>query len=362
MRTLTRVHSPAERLALRYEAERADQAGQARFLAAVVLLRTGVTVLLPRTGAAGWWLSLLCALPGLAVWLALWGAMRLCRAATLSEAAAQLLGRWAASALGVVTALCLAWEGLACFTALVVLFTEGIGTAASPWFMALLTAAVLSACASHEGLGRGVRFLRWPVGLVLLSVLVNLAFILRADHLFPLLGEGVPTCRNAFWRGLGMGWPLVLLLHTPPVRAEGRASRHPLLPVLLGTAVLLLISLALPHELLRGRESLAESLLLAGAYLVPINRTLWLCLWMLGLGLGAAICSTEAARSALQPFGRVWAWLPGLLLLAMAATQLLGASRVQQAIGLAEPWLLAPFALAAPVLLAAALIKRRNKA
>ena len=362
MRTLTRVHSPAERLALRRQAERADQAGQARFLAAVVLLRTGVTVLLPRAGAAGWWLSLACALPGLAVVLALWGAMRLCRAATLPEAAAHLLGRWAAAALGIVTALCLAIEGLACFTTLVVLFTEGIGTAASPWFMALLTAAVLSACASQEGLQRGVRFLRWPVGLVLLCVMVNLAAMLRMDHLFPLLGEGIPTCRNAFWRGLGAGWPLVLLLHTPPVRDQGQAGHRPWAPVLLGTAMLLLISLVLPHELLRGRESLAESLLLAGSYLAPINRTLWLCLWMLGLGLGAAICGTEAARSALQPFGRSCAWLPGLLLLAMAGAQALGASRVQQTVSLAEMWLLAPFAMAAPVLLAAALIKRRKNA
>lgn len=362
MSSQAHLHSPEERIQLRCQAERADQATQGRFLAAVVLLRTGVTVLLPRCGAAGWWMTLLCALPGLATALLLWGAMRLCHAATLSEAAACLWGRWAAVALGVVAALCLTWEGLACFTALVVLFTEGVGTAASPWTMAVLTAAVLACCASQAGLRRGVRLLLWPAGLMLACVMANLVALARMDHLFPVLGPGAADCLRDAWRGLGAGWPLALLMMAPPVAPGRGAGRRPLRPIAAGGVLLLLLTLAMPHELLRGETGLASSLLLAGTYLLPIARALWLCLCMLGLGLGAAICCTEAGETALAPANRALPWLPGVLLAAFALAQLAGAATVYQAVSLVQPWLWTPFALLAPALGITALIKRRKTA
>lgn len=361
MRLQAPFPSPEERIRLCRQAERADQALEGRFLALVVLLRTGVTVLMPRFGAAGWWMTLLCALPGLATALLLWWAMRRCHAATLTEAAACLWGRWAAVTVGMTAALCLAVEGLACFTALVVLFVEGIGTAASPFIMAVLTAMVLAFCASQAGLRRGVRLLLWPAGLMLLGVAANLLTLARADHLFPLLGSGLADCVRGSWRGLGAGWPLSLLMLVPPVAGQD-AGRRPLRPVLAAGAVLLVLTLALPHELLRGDQGLASSLLLAGTYVLPIVRALWLSLWMLGLGLGAAICCTEAGVAALSPMNRALPWLPGALLSIFALVQLMGSATVYQAVTLLQPWLWTPFALLALGLDVTALIKRRRPA
>ena len=330
---------------------------QMRFLAGVTFLRTGTVVLTPRAGAAQWWLAALCGLFPVLLAAFLLLMMRKSGADTLSECVAKRLGQRAANGLRVLEGAALLMEGLCSMTALVVLFTEGVNTAANPMVIALVTAGTLALCARQPGLWRSVGLLTAPLGLMAACVLGNLLALARADHFFPLLGEGVEACLHAGRLGLGGMWPVLLLTECPPVQKTGRSGRKTGLP-LACTALLAGVSAALPHEALYGRESLAGTMLLAGSFLHPINRMLLMCLWMAGLGLATAICCTEAARFFPWPKGEGACLVPALLLL-LALLQGFGTSAMQSAAQAAQGWLWMPYALAA-LLLALAVLGQRS--
>ena len=85
------------------------------------------------------------ALPTVAVYLLGWLCLRLTRTGTLREAIRACLGPAAAGALSILTALTLLADGASGFTALICLFTEGVGSRASVMTLAVVTVAALLA-------------------------------------------------------------------------------------------------------------------------------------------------------------------------------------------------------------------------
>lgn len=354
MQTRTPVHSPAQRRAFRQDAQRRGQMAAVRLIAATSLLWAGAGYLLPRTGAAGWWLLLVCITPTLIVYFIGWLALCFSGATTLRDAAQRLLGAWAARLLGWAEAICLAAEGMACLTTLVTLLDEGVGIAVSPVVLAAFTAAVLAWCIPGEGLARGVQLLRWVVLPLLALILANLLPLAKMDHLFPLLGRGAEQAAYAALPCLGAGWPLLLLLEIPPAET-GRRTRGWCSAMLL-PPLLLAVTLAIPHEILILHTGLAAALMLPGAFLSPLNRTLLMCLWMLLTALCTVLCAKGAATAAVRRAA------PGayLLLAGFAVLQLLGAETAVHLLRQAQAWL--PLGLAAMALLTAgASIIRRRK-
>ena len=333
------------RTARRESAERSARLSALRLVATASLLRAGASRLLPRTGAAGWWATLLCALPALAVYLLLWGGMHLAREKTLSAALRTRCGPWAEKLLGAVTALCLAAEGAASMTTLVTLLDEGVGIAVSPLLLAAGTAAVLCCCLGEGGLARGVQLLRWVMLAMLLWLLWEALPQHRADNLFPFLGRGAEETFRTALPCTGALWPVVLLLQVdaPDTRRHSRGWCGPLLAPMF----LLGVALVIPHEALTLRTGLAEGLLAPAHFLSAMGRTLLMCLWILVTALACVVCASGAAR-ALRGFHAPW--LAGGLLTVFVAAQGFGAERVVMALRAIQPWLLTPWVLVAAFL------------
>lgn len=333
------------RAARRESAERSARLSALRLVATASLLRAGASRLLPRTGAAGWWTTLVCALPSLAVYLLLWGGMRLSGEQTLSAALRARRGSWAEKLLGVVTALCLAVEGAASMITLVTLLDEGVGVAVSPLMLAAGTAAVLCCCLIEGGLARGVQLLRWVMAAMLLWLLWEAVPQLRADNLFPFLGRGAEETFRAALPCAGAMWPVVLLLQVeaPDTR---RCSRGWCAPVA-AQLVLLAVVIVIPHEVLILRTGLAEGLLAPAHFLSALGRTLLMCLWILVTALSCVVCASGAAR-AVRGFHAPW--LAAGLLAVFAAVQGFGAEGLVAALRAMQPWLLLPWVMIAAVL------------
>lgn len=339
MKTTSTVHSPEERLAQRELGERLALRSQWRLLACVSILRTAVTRIMPLAGAATWWMTLVCLLPGLVLyWLACLG-LRITKATSLPEGARLALGKAGAWLVCALAAVALGVGALSAITALITLFTEGIGTQGTQWTLALAAAGLLLFALNGEALARGVYFLRVPVVALLGAVLLGLVSGARLDHLFPVLGDGVSSLWAAFQAGAGAGWVFLLPLLQVPTK-ESR-WREPLPPVGLCIAALLCLNLALPHELLSNQNALGDCLVLTVAHLPAFVRLMALCLWMaalfLALGSGVSLCAGQL----LAPTGRRVVWLPGVLVLAAAATQLLDIRELWTQLGALERWLLA---------------------
>ncbi|MBR4080459.1 MAG: hypothetical protein IKK21_01580 [Clostridia bacterium] len=355
MQTRTPVNSPAQRRAFRQDAQRRGQMAAVRTIAAASLLRAGAGYLLPRTGAAGWWLLLVCILPALLVYFTGWLALRRTGAATLRDAVQRLLGAWTVRLLGWAEAICLAAEGAACLTMLVTLLDEGVGIAVSPVVLAAFTAAGLAWCIPGDGLARSVQLLRWAVLPLFVLILANLLPLAKVDHLFPVMGRGAAQSAYAAMPCLSAGWPLLLLLEIPPAET-GRCTRGWCSAMLL-PPLLLAVTLAIPHEILILHTGLAAALMLPGSFLSPLNRTLLMCLWMLLAALCTVLCAKGAATAAVHRAA------PGafLLLAGFAALQLLGAEAAVHLLRQAQTWL--PLGLAVMVTLTAgaSFIKRRKR-
>lgn len=361
MRTYSRVHTPEERLRMREEGERRARLSALRLFAVSSMTRTLVTRILPLSGSSGWWVTAACLLPAVAVYLLGWLCLRLTRTGTLREAIRACLGPAAAGALSILTALTLLADGASGFTALICLFTEGVGSRASVMTLAVVTVAALLACLKEDGLDRGIRLMRTPLLLLCLVLLADLAGMARTDGLFPVLGPGKSAVWQAISAGWSLGWPLLLVLDIPPVTPPARRVRDMLPPLAFVLVCALAVCLALPCELVTTGRELAAALLLPPAFLRPLNRTVALCLWMLSLFLSVAVAAKRAAENLLAPWGRELFFLPGMLAAAMVGTLLAGPDRVWQASGAVSPWLLAPFALAVAIALPAAVIKRLRR-
>ena len=359
MRTIVKVHTPEERLAARMAGERRTERCLIRLVATVSILRTLLTRVLPLAGSAGWWMTLVCFLPGLAVYGLLLLLMHLTKTAVLTDALRFCFGRFGAWLLAAVLAALLLLDGASSMTALITLFTEGIGTEGTQFTLALLTGAVLCFCLHRDGLPRGVFFLRW----LMLGALAAMAFdwlgMSRLDGLFPLLGDGVPSLIAALEAGASLAWPLVLLLTAEPVRPGVRI--RPVLPVLLlCLGVVLLTCLSLPHELLVTHHDLSGSLLEMTLHLQPAVRMLAICLLLLTLFLtlgGTAHLITGALAA---PVGRGHAWLPYAAVALLVLSQLMDIRALWTFLSASEPWLLAPLTALAVAALPAALVKRRR--
>ena len=359
MRTIVKVHTPAEQLSMRMMGERRARQCLIRLVAVVSILRTLLTRVLPLAGSAGWWMAVVCLLPGLAVYALLVLSMRLTGTAVLSDMLRAVFGMPGAWVLAAVISALLLFDGVASMTTLITLFTEGVGTAGTQFTLAALTGAALLFCLHREGLARGVFFLRW----IMLAALAVMAFdwldMAHLDGLFPLLGDGVPSLIAALRAGASLAWPLILLLTAEPVH-EGMRFR-PLLPVLLlCLGVVLLTCLSLPHEILVTHHDLAGSLLEMTLHLQPATRTMAVCLLILTLFLAIGGTAHLLTASLTAPMGRSVTWLPYVIVVLLVAAQCLNIESLWRFLGLCGPWLLAPLAALAPLTVIAALIRRRR--
>lgn len=341
--TRNAVRTPEESAALRRRSERRARAALIRLLACTSLLRTALTRIVPVAGCSAWWLTLLCLLPGLAVYGALASLLRRTDTDNLTGLLRRCLGRGGATLLNALLGAAMLLEGLSAMTALITLFTQGIGTRGTQWTLALLTGGVLACCLHREGLARGVYLLR-PVLLGAAALLAACALPgLHADGLFPMLGEGLPTAQTVLRTGWSLAWPLLLLLTLPA--EEGRARLQDACPVVTAvTAALLLLSLTLPHERLTEPAAIAARLLLPARHASNALQMLWQCLLMLTLFLSAGGAARLAADFLASPLRGNAPWLPWGVLAALTLPQLLPSAALIPWLDAAQAWLLLPFA------------------
>ncbi len=363
MRTISNVHNQAERVAQRTLSERRATLSALRLFCCVSMLRTAFTQILPLSGSAGWWV----AGAGVAAALLLYAlaclALKLTRTQTLPECARRVFGPVGAWCVCLIAAAAALIDGASSMTALMTLFTEGVGTAGTQWSLALLTTAALLPCLREDGLTRGVFMLRYLLLLSLAGCCAALLFRARGDHLFPLGGEGPSSLLASARLGGMLGWSLLLLLMQPACAPRLGRVRAALPPVALTLAVLLIVSLALPCEVMLPRVTLSDSLLTPALFLPQALRLVCLCLWMLALFLQIGLSAKLSAQWSLAPSGRELYWLPWLAAGLLAATQLFDIRRVWLALQSVSQWLLAPWAaVAAALVVGAAVNGRRHRA
>jgi len=324
MKTISRVHSPEERAEMRQFGERLALRSQWRLVAGVTILRTAVTRVLPMAGAAGWWVTLACLVPGLLLYALGCGALK--------------RGRSLHKVVYLLAAVALLVDGTSTLTALVTLFTQGVGTAGTQFTLALVAGGMLLFALNREGLARGIYFLRGLILLLLAAVCIAYVSEAKVDHLFPLLGDGASSIWTAFRAGVGMGWVFLLPLLEMPVKKC--SYTEPLPVVLLCAGVLLTLSLRIPHEQLTRCYALGDCLVQT-VQLDSLFRLIAICLWMGTLFLSFGSACSMAARYALAPWGRSAAWLPACFVLLLTVTQALPVRELWQFMSMAEPWLLA---------------------
>lgn len=359
MRTISKVHSAAQRREMRLEGERRARRSMIRLVAVSSILRTALTQLLPLAGSAGWWVIPACLLPGLAVYALLNWAMKRTNMVVLADCLRALMGRAGGVIVSAVLAVLLLVDGAASMTALITFFTEGIGTEGTQITLSLLTAGVLLCCLNREGLPRGIYLLRWVMLPAAAIMAADGLLKARLDHIFPLLGEGSDTLWTVLRAGASLGWPLTLLLTAEPVK-EGRRLRDALPVVALCVAVAAVICLSLPHEQLTSRHDLSGSLLEITLHLQPAVRTLGQCLVMLVLFLSVGASSHLVTDAVAAPLGRAPRWLPYGVLILLALSQCLEVRALWRWLCVAQMWLLVPLAVIAVAAAGLALIRRRK--
>lgn len=344
----------------RLDGERIARMTLIRLLCAISVWRTAVTRILPLCGAATWWTALLCLLPGAVTALLLRIVMHLTRTDTLAEAIRACLGQNGAWLSAVALAVPLLTEGIAGTTALITLFTEGIGTRGTQLTLAILTGVLLLASLHREGLPRASFLLRWGMcagGLLAAAYLLTDA---KPDALFPLYGNGLSSSIAALKQGMSLAWPVTLLLTVEPCTGQGRL-RSGIVPVFCAVSALLLLTLSIPHERLILSGGLAESLLLTVRYMPNALRVIIQNLLMLTMFLSIAAAARLAASAVCMPMRKTPEWLPYTIIAVLTLTQAADVSRLWRRLGLIEPWLLAPLLFLAGICLMIALF-RRNKA
>jgi len=351
------VHSPQTRLQARQAGELRASRMFLQLIGVVSILRTALTRLAPLAGSSAWWLTLVCLLPGMAVFSVFVLAMRLTGTATLADCLRRCFGRLGAWLHAGLLGAALLLDGTASMTALITVFTEGIGTRGTQLTLAILTGTVLLFSLHREGLPRAAYALRW---VMLAAALLTAAFTLpqlRPDGLYPMTGGGLPSLWTAFSAGVSLAWPLLLLLTLPPEEGCPRAAA--LCPVVLSVAVVLLfVTLMLPHELLTAGRQLADSLLLPTRYAPSALRTLSQCLLMLVFFLAVGGAVQLAVGFLCAPAGRTPIWLPHAVLILLTLTQALDVSRLWAALECIGPWLLLPFAVLACAALPISILRR----
>ncbi len=345
-------------LRARMAGEAAAQSSFLRLLCAVSVWRTMMTRILPLCGASAWWVGIICLLPGFAAAALLRYVMHLTHTPTLTEAVRACLGKGGAIAASLMLTALLLTEGVTSITALITLFTQGLGTRGTQFTLAILTGAALLFCLHREGLPRAVHFLRWPMIAAAAAVAAFLLMDAKPDHLFPLWGEGTLSVCAAIRAGSSLAWPVTLLLTQEPIR-KGRL-RGGILPFGLALAAVLLLALAIPHELLTRQEELAALLLLPSRYLPNALRVAAMSLIMLAFFLAIGASAQLATTHLCAPWASVPGWLPHGLLAAMFLTQAGDPSQLWQVLGKISPWMIVPLGLLALISLPFALLRRKK--
>jgi len=359
MRTISKVHTPSQRQAMRLQGERRARQSMIRLVAAVSILRTALTDLLPLAGSAGWWVVPVCLLPGLTVYGLLALTMKRTGTAVLADCLRALMGRAGGLVLSGILAAILLVDGASSMTALITFFTEGIGTQGTQMTLALLTSGVLLFCLNREGLPRGIYLLRWVILPAAALMAADLLMEASVDHAFPVLGDG----GDALWRslrcGLSLGWPLSLLLTMEPVH-EGKRLRA-VLPVIGFCAVITASAcLSMPHEQLTRSHDLSGRLLEITLHLQPAVQTLGQCLLMLVLFLSVGAASHLVTDALAAPMGRAPGWLPYVIVAALTLTQGLDIRALWRGLSVAQTWLLLPLAVIALVAAGLSFIRRKK--
>ena len=346
-------------LASRISAEARGERTMVQLLLAVSFWRTAATRVMPLCGVSGWWTALLCMLPGFGVALLLRWAMAISGSSTVTETVRTCLGRGGAAAFSALLALLLLTEAVSALTALLSVFTQGVGTRGTQFTLAVLTGGVMLFSLHREGLPRAVYLLRW---VMLAAALMAAASVLggtKLDFLFPLHGEGAGSALAGFLAAPSLAWPAMILLTLPPCEKRGRISCA-VDPSAAAIGVLFITALAVPHERLIHCASQAEALLLPVWFAPNAIRVLWLCLLMLTFFLAVAACVQLAAKQLSAPFGRTPGWLAPVLLAGMTLTQAADTQRLTGVLSAAEPWLLLPLLTTALIVLPIAYIRRKN--
>ncbi len=343
-----------------------NQRVRADHLAEICLIRlwcmasiavTALTRILPLAVNAAWWVTLLCLLPGLLTMAVLRLTMAFTKTATVTEALRASLGPFGGWAVSLLLGAGFLFSGTEMMTALVTLFTEGIGTRGTQFTLALLTAGVMLFCLHREGLARAATLLRWPM---IVSAVTLLAFAvpdMRCDGLYPLTGPGMPSVRAALSAGASLAWPLAVLLTVPKIQGVSRGTSA-VSAAMAVPALLLAMALFLPPNLLASSTSLADALFLPVHYLPPAVRTLGQCLLMLVLFLAVAASAMLSTVQLCAPVGRRPAWLPYAVVALLALTQALDTARLWRVLSAAAPWGIVPFAALAAVSAAVSAIRR----
>lgn len=342
----------------RVDGERRAQTTLLRILCAASIWRTIMTRILPLCGSAAWWTALLCLLPGLGVAALLRLTMLLTGADTLAEALRMSLGKAGAALLSGTLFVLLTAEAAAFMTALITLFTQGIGTRGTPWSLALLTGVMLLFSLHREGLPRGAYLLRRLLAAGCIVLAAAMLMEVRADHLFPLYGEGRLSVRKGMEAGFSLAWPATLFLTVQPAKGQGRL-RCTLLPSGLAVGMVLLVTLGIPHEVLMQHEGMAELLMLAAMYMPNGLRVLFLVLLMLifFLAIGAAV--QLGTNALLAPVKHPPAWAVYAVMGVIFLTQAAGQAAISNLLAAIEPWQIVPLALLALVSWPLALHRRR---
>lgn len=330
-----------------------------RLICIASLIRTSCTRLLPLAGASSWWILILCLAPGIGVCLLLGIGMRVSRTGSLTELARCCFGRAGAWLASLTLALLLLTEASAALQALIVLFTEGVGTRGTTWSLALLTLLAVLLAIHVRGLPRGVFLLRWPMTAALLLLAACSVPHIRLDRLFPLAGEGLSALAAALQAGYSLGWPLALLF-TEELSVKGSRWSSVVGVSAVGAGCLLLLSLTIPHALLLQTGNTAEALLIAFRLMPPSLQLLGQCLMMLLLFLTICGCVRLCVSHLCAPIGRTPVLLPAAAAL-LLLTQIGAFTRVLPWMGSLERWLLAPLSVLAVFCLAVAPFRRKRR-
>lgn len=342
----------------RISAENSAGTSLVQLLCAISMLRTGLTQVLPLAGCAAWWTLPVAMLPGAAACLLAWIAMRVTGAKTLPEMARSLAGRAGAVGLSLLLGALLLMDAAESLHALIVLFTDGVGSRGTPLTLALATCGALALCLWRDGLARGVQLLRWPLLAGCAAALAAVLPVWRVDHLYPMQGAGLASAGEALRAGAGLAWPLILLLTIPAQEGRRRPQLRAIAPIAGATAAMLALCLMHPQEAAPPMATLAQRLMLPWRYASPAVQLLMLCLLLMGLFLGVAAAVQLGGGQLCVPWGRRPAWLPGLLLAGLALTQ---AVDVRPWLTAAQGWLLLPLAAACVTAPVFAAMRRTRK-
>ena len=330
-----------------------------QLLCAVSIWRTVMTRLLPLCGASAWWVGLLCLLPGVVIALMLRLIQFGARCKDMHDAFRAALGQTGAWLLSRALAIPLLADGLSSLTALLTLFTQGIGTRGTQLTLAVLTGGMLLLSLHREGLARAAYLLRWGMTGAVLVLAVSMAGKAQLDGIFPLYGEGEAAVFAAVKAGVSLAWPLVLLLTNPPAVGRGRLQAG-ILPVCGAVAMVFLLTMRVPHELLAREDKLAALLLLPVRYSSNALRLLGLSTMMLALFLSVGAAVQLGTKQLCSPMKHRPAWLPQVLMMVLLLSQAIAPARLWRGLGRLEPWLLAPLACLSAVTLPMAFIRRKT--